>query len=69
MIIYCTCFLGHNADTDDENLQTILNLDFTKEDVCLSESMMNSVEGYHTQVRIQCPFSFVRIMSEYVTAT
>ncbi|EYC35625.1 hypothetical protein Y032_1010g3383 [Ancylostoma ceylanicum] len=41
--------VGRSVDADDENIQTILNLDFTK-DVCLSESMMNSIESCYTQL-------------------
>ncbi|CAJ0589492.1 unnamed protein product [Cylicocyclus nassatus] len=43
--------VGSSVDPDDENLQVILKLDFTKEDVCLSETMMGSIETYHAQLK------------------
>ncbi|KHJ89278.1 hypothetical protein OESDEN_10901 [Oesophagostomum dentatum] len=42
--------VGNAMDMDDENLKTILQLDLSKEDVCLSESMMSSIESYYTQL-------------------
>ncbi|RCN42397.1 hypothetical protein ANCCAN_11641 [Ancylostoma caninum] len=42
--------VGRSVDPDDQNIHTILNLDFTKDDVCLSEAMMNSIESCYTQL-------------------
>ncbi|CAJ0608877.1 unnamed protein product [Cylicocyclus nassatus] len=43
--------VSSSLDPDDENLQVIFKLDFTKEDVCFSETMMGSIETYHAQLK------------------
>ncbi|KJH46312.1 hypothetical protein DICVIV_07617 [Dictyocaulus viviparus] len=39
--------VGGSGLEEDPNLRTVLQVDFEKEEICLSEAMMNTIEEYH----------------------
>lgn len=42
--------VGKSLLKEDINIRTVVEVDFEKDDICLSEAMMNTIEEYHQQL-------------------